>query len=680
MHTLQSTIRNPQSAIKRLLIANRGEIARRIMRTCREMGVSTVAVFAEPDRDALFVREADEAVALGGATPAESYLRIDAIIAAAQRTAADAVHPGYGFLAENASFARACTAAGLAFVGPSAEAIAAMGSKVEAKRRMQAAGVSVLPTVEVARQSSAELSAEAQRLGFPVLVKATAGGGGRGMRVVARAEELAEAVTAAGREAQAAFGDGAVFLEPYIEAPRHVEIQIFGDAHGNLLHLFERECSIQRRHQKIIEEAPSPAVGEALRAAMGDAAVRAGREIGYVGAGTVEFLLRADGQFFFLEVNTRLQVEHPVTECVTGLDLVRLQILVAQNEPLPAEALQPSLRGHAIEARLCAEDPREGFLPTSGTLHRFEIPQAAGVRVDAGVGDGAVISPYYDSLFAKVIAHAPTRAEAARRLAAALRRAKIHGPTTNRELLVRILEHEEFLAGQIDTHFLQRHDPATWSAPLVGRPDQRLYAAAAALAGQAHRRGGATVLHSIPSGWRNNASQLQRTKFVCGTNDGHSASIGADSIDIGYAFERGSLKLQIDDQDIAAARVGACTPDFVQLEIDGVQRTYEVARVLDTHYVDGPLGPSRLCEVPRFVAPADEVRAGSLVAPLPGVINEIRVRVGDAVAAGDVLLVIESMKSFYPVTAPTAGRVAAVRVEVSQHVAARGLLVVIEEE
>jgi acetyl-CoA carboxylase biotin carboxylase subunit len=654
--------------MKKLLIANRGEIARRIMRTCREMGISTVAVFSEPDRDALFVREADEAVALGGATPAESYLRIDAIIAAAQRTTADAVHPGYGFLAENADFARACTAAGLTFVGPSAEAIAAMGSKVEAKRRMQAAGVPVLPTVEVAKQPAAVLLAEAQNLGFPVLVKATAGGGGRGMRIVGRTDELAEAVTAAGREAQAAFGDGAVFLEPYVEAARHVEIQIFGDTHGNLVHLFERECSIQRRHQKIIEEAPSTAVDDALRAALGDAAVRAGKAIGYVGAGTVEFLLRADGQFFFLEVNTRLQVEHPVTEAVTGLDLVRLQLLVARNEPLPEVALHPTLLGHAIEARLCAEDPQQGFLPTSGTLHRFEIPEVAGVRVDSGVGDGSVISPYYDSLLAKVVAHAPTRAEAARLLAATLRRAKIHGPTTNRELLVRILEHEEFLAGKIDTHFLVRHDPTTLAAPLVNAQGERLHAVAAALAGQAQRRDTASVLRSIPSGWRNNASQFQNASF--------SGQWGRTPSVIGSSVTAFTYKLT---DRTWTPRVFECRLDRVDFEIDGIRRTYNVAQVWDTYFVDSPLGPSELREIPRFVVPQDEVRAGSLVAPLPGVINEIRVRVGDVVATGTVLLVIESMKSFYPVTAPTAGRVAEIRVGVAQHVEARSLLAVIEE-
>ena len=406
------------ATIRKLLIANRGEIASRIMRTARAMGIATVAVFSDADEDAPFVADADEAVRLPGNTPAETYLRSDLVVEAARRTGADAVHPGYGFLSENAEFARACGDAGLVFVGPSPRAIELMGSKLEAKRIMTEVGVPVLPTAVVdGAMTAAELAAAGESIGFPVLVKAAFGGGGRGMRVVEVPGDLAEAVGAAQREAAAAFGDGTTFLEPYLRAPRHVEVQILGDTHGTVTHLFERECSIQRRHQKIVEESPSPAVDDALRAEMCEAALGAGKAIGYVGAGTVEFVLDAQGRFFFLEVNTRLQVEHPVTEMITGLDLVELQLRVAQGEALPIEVLDATMSGHAIEARLYAEDVAAGFLPVSGTIDRLRVPAGDAVRIDTGYDDGSVVSPFYDSMLAKVIAWAPTRTVAALRLA-----------------------------------------------------------------------------------------------------------------------------------------------------------------------------------------------------------------------------------------------------------------------
>ncbi|HEX6676926.1 MAG TPA: biotin carboxylase N-terminal domain-containing protein, partial [Actinomycetes bacterium] len=474
--------------IAKLLVANRGEIASRVLRTCRAMGVATVAVFSDPDADAPFVAEADEAVALGGATPAESYLRGEAIIEAAERTGADAVHPGYGFLAENADFARACRKHGLTFVGPPPEAIAAMGDKLEAKRLAAAVGVPVLPGLEVTDLDEAGLRAVAEEVGWPVLVKAALGGGGVGMRLVREPGELAEAVAAARRQAGAAFGGDAVFLERYVERPRHVEVQILGDLEGRVVQLFERECSIQRRHQKLVEECPSPVVDAELRERLAAAAVAVGQAIGYVGAGTVEFLLTPEGEFWFLEVNTRIQVEHPVTEAVTGLDLVRLQLLVADGEPLPAEARRPTITGHAIEARLYAEDPRRDFLPAAGRLHRFRVEPRPGLRIDAGVRDGSVVGVHYDPLLAKVVAHAPTRAEAAGLLAAALATARIHGLVTNRDLLVRVLRHAAFLAGETDTHFLERHGVSELGAPLAGAEAERVSAAAAALAAQAARR------------------------------------------------------------------------------------------------------------------------------------------------------------------------------------------------
>ncbi len=655
-------------SINKILIANRGEIARRILRTCREMGIATVAVFSEADRDALFVLEADEAVPLGGLRPSESYLRIDAVLDAARKTASDAIHPGYGFLAENAAFARACQESDIRFIGPPADVIAAMGSKIEAKRRMLAADVPVLPSIEVSNQPADQVLRQAESWGWPLMIKASAGGGGRGMRVVRAKAELASLLEVARRESQAAFGDGALFVEPYLEAARHIEIQILGDTQGNVVHLFERECSIQRRHQKLIEESPSVALDDELRRALVNAALRAAREIGYVNAGTVEFLLGPDGRFYFLEVNTRLQVEHPVTECVTALDLVRLQILVAAGEPLPAEVHSATVRGHAIEARLCAEDPRQDYLPSAGKLHRFRFPAGTGIRVDSAIGETAVISPYYDSLLAKVIAHAPTRAEAARRLSRALAGAQIHGLRTNRELLVRTLEHPEFQSGRTDTHFLIRHDPIALAAPLGDDHAVRLHAAAAALASQAQGRREAKVLGTAPSGWRNNPSQFQQTRFQCDRGE----------ISVEYRFERDGPRLRIDGEQHADLKCERATPEQVRMSAAGIERTYDVHCVGETYYVDSPLGASVLVELPRFPTPKEETPAGSLVAPLPGIVSEVKVKKGDTVAAGDVVLVIDSMKVFHWIAAPLAGRITEIRVEAGNHVESGAVLAVIE--
>jgi acetyl-CoA carboxylase biotin carboxylase subunit len=656
------------SPINKILIANRGEIARRILRTCREMGIATVAVFSEADRDSLFVQEADEAVPLGGLRPSESYLRIDAVMDAARKTASDAIHPGYGFLAENAAFARACQEAGIRFIGPAADVIAAMGSKIEAKRRMQAADVPVLPSIEVTNQLADQVLRQAESLGWPLMIKASAGGGGRGMRVVRAAAEFASLLEVARQESQAAFGDGALFVEPYLETARHIEIQILGDTQGNVVHLFERECSIQRRHQKLIEESPSVALDDELRRALANAALRAAKEIGYVNAGTVEFLLAPDGRFYFLEVNTRLQVEHPVTECVTGLDLVRMQILVAAGEPLPAEVHSATVSGHAIEARVYAEDPRQDYLPSAGKLHRFRLPEVAGIRVDSAIDETAVISPYYDSLLAKVIAHAPTRAEAARRLSRALAGAQIHGLRTNRELLVRTLEHPEFQRGRTDTHFLIRNDLVALSAPLGDERALRLHAAAAALAAQAQRRREAKVLRTSPSGWRNNPSQFQRSRFRCDQTE----------ICVEYRFERDGLRLRIDGDQGPDVKCEAAKPERVRMSAAGIERTYHVHRVGDTFYIDSPLGASVLVELPRFPLPKEETAAGSLVAPLPGLVSEVKAKKGDSVAAGDVVLVIESMKVFHWIGAPLAGRIAEIRVEAGNHVESGAVLAVIE--
>ena len=661
----------PPKPIRKLLVANRGEIARRVMRTCRAMGISTVAVFSDPDRNEPFVVEADEAVSLGGATPAESYLRADAIVAAARATGADAVHPGYGFLSEDARFARACEDAGLTFVGPPADAIASMGSKLEAKRVAQRCDVPQLATREVRDATSATLDAAVRELGLPLLVKASAGGGGRGMRIVRSRAELDESLASARREAGSAFGDDTVFLEPYVESPRHVEIQIFADAHGNVVHLFERECSIQRRYQKIVEEAPSTALDDGLRARMGEAAVRLAREIGYRGAGTVEFLLAPDGRFFFLEVNTRLQVEHPVTECVTGLDLVRLQIEVAEGRALPAAALAPRRDGHAIEVRLYAEVASEdGLRPATGTVHRLRFDEQPGLRVDAGVTDGSVVGVHYDPMLAKVIAHAPTRTEAARVLARALRRMRLHGVGNNRDLLIGILEHDEFLAGATDTHFLERHSPASLAAAARDAAGERILAVAAALAGQAAHRAEARVLRTIPSGWRNVAAAPMRVELAADER----------TYAVAYRIARGGLEVSVDGERVEGIALREATPSRVVLEAASVVRRFDVERAGDTVFVDGVAGNAAFRELPRHPGGEVELAPGSLVAPMPGIVLRVNVAVGDAVAAKDELLVLEAMKMEHRITAPVAGTVAAVHVAAGDNVAAGTPLIVLAAE
>lgn len=652
--------------MNKVLIANRGEIARRIMATCRRLGIETVAVFSDFDRHSRFVFEAGEAVPLGGQTAAESYLRIDALLEAARRTNADAVHPGYGFLAESAEFAAACRDAGLIFIGPSADTISAMGSKIESKRLMIEAGVPVVPSLGIEDIPQADLPVAAETLGWPLLVKASAGGGGKGMRLVESGEGLEAAIQAARREAGASFGDDTVYLEAYVPAPRHVEVQIVGDRHGRVVHLYERECSIQRRYQKIIEESPSPGLSANLREAILAAAVTAGEAIGYEGAGTVEFLVGPDGRFFFLEMNTRLQVEHPVTEAVTGLDLVQMQIDVARGDHLPDQAAIPPSTGHAIEARLYAEDPLNDFLPATGTLHQFRIPRE-GVRVDAGVFDGVEIGIHYDPMLAKVIAHGRTRAEAARRLAEALGGAVIHGVQTNRALLVRVLRHPEFLAGTIDTHFLQRHSPAQLGAPLTDEADGGIHALAAALADQASRRQAAEALGAAPTGWRNNPSQMQEVSF----------KRGGEVIDVGYRIARGAIEARIMDRDVAVSRVDA-RPDHVEMTVDGVHRRYQVSRAGGRHFVDSALGSTDFVEIDRFPPTEEEAVPGSLTAPMPGMVSRVDVTVGDAVAAGDLLLVLEAMKMEHNVLAPLAGTVTELLAAEGEQVEAGRVLAVID--
>jgi propionyl-CoA carboxylase alpha chain len=637
--------------ISRLLVANRGEIASRVFRTCRRLGIETVAVHSEADAHLPFVREADAAVLLPGNAPAETYLRIDLILEAARRTGADAIHPGYGFLSENAEFAHAVIDAELTWVGPDPKSIEQMGSKIEAKRLMRAAGVPVLDSIAVEDAAEAHL---------PLLVKASAGGGGRGMRVVRSLADLAGEVEKAEAEAASAFGDGTVFVEPYVERGRHVEVQVWGDAEGTISVLGERDCSIQRRHQKVVEEAPAPRLPRATRTALHEAAGAAAEVIGYRGAGTVEFLYDEQrDEFFFLEMNTRLQVEHPVTELVTGLDLVELQVKAAEGGP---QQVQVDPVGHAIEVRLYAEDPAAGFQPQSGLLTRFEIPELDGIRVDAGFESGSEVSTHYDAMLAKVIAHAPTREQAARRLAGALSTAKIHGVVTNRDLLVRILRDPSFVAGEVSTAFLERPLPVGPSEAARGVSEAAV-AAAIALAERA--RGARTVQRGIPVAWRNVVSQPQRTEFEVPTSSTTETVEWLGTRD-GYV---------VDGHSVVRA-----SSTSVTLDTDGVRTSYDVAVNGDAVDVDSPHGHVALRKLPRFVDPADAVASGSLLAPMPGTVVKVLVEQGAEVAAGDAVLVLEAMKMQHTVSAPHAGTVAEITIQPGTQVAAGEVLAVVEGE
>lgn len=651
-------------AISKILVANRGEIARRVFRTCREMEIATVAVYSDPDVGEPHALEADEAVRLPGATPGETYLNAKTVIDAAITTEADAIHPGYGFLSENADFARMVAEAGLTWIGPPPDAIEVMGSKIASKQLMSEADVPTLPSIELAGLSARKSAA--MSIGYPILVKASAGGGGKGMRIVKDPDDLLNAIEAAKREAAGAFGDDTLFLEKYLQAARHIEIQVFADTHGNVVSLFERECSIQRRHQKIIEESPSVALDDRSRKEMGKTAIVAAKAVDYVGAGTVEFLFQ-DGSFFFLEMNTRLQVEHPVTEMVTGLDLVRLQIEVAQGSPLPPEALSPEMRGHAIEARLYAEDPLNEFLPVTGTMHRFAFSdQTDGLRVDSGIENGSEVSVHYDPMLAKVIASGSTRQEAIGRLATALRGAHIHGPKTNRDLLVRVVESEQFADGETDTHFLDRHDIEKLAAPLLNEEEERLAAIAAALADQAERRRLSNVLGTIPSGWRNSGSQPQRSSYT-GPQGEH---------DIRYTMS-GNLTAIDGQQDFDLI---SCTPHEVEFTVDEIHYHFEVARYGQIRFVDSDLGSTRLDLQSRFPKASTDEAVGSLHAPMPGKVIRVDVMEGDIVKAGQVLLVLEAMKMEHAIKAPLAGRITEINCRAGDQVEADLVLVVVSEE
>ncbi len=660
---------------EKVLVANRGEIARRAFAGCRALGLATVAIHSDADADAPFVAEADEAVPLGGTSAAESYLDVDKVIAAAERTGADAVHPGYGFLAENAGFAERVLAAGLTWIGPPPGAIEAMGSKVRARALMEEAGVPIVPGHELGE--GADVAAAAAEVGFPLLVKASAGGGGKGMRPVSGPDELESAVAGARREAEAAFGDATVFLERHLQRPRHIEIQVLADA-DRTVSLGERECSVQRRHQKVLEEAPSVAVSPELRERLGAAAVAAAEAVGYSGAGTVEFLLDEGGDFFFLEMNTRLQVEHPVTEMVLGLDLVAEQLRIAAGEPMSARAREPRIDGHAIEVRLYAEDAEAGFLPQTGTVERIEVPGAepfavpsagsrAALRLDSGVEDGSVVGSAYDPMLAKVIAWAPDRETAAARLSKALLDAELDGLVTNRDFLVRLLRSEPYLSGATDTGLLDRE--STLGLALVDPAAEPGYAAAAALAAMAERRAGATVLAFAPPGYRNNFSEPQRISFAGG--DG-------EPIEVAYALRRGDPEIVVAGAELDAPRIHSAAPDLVDLEIGGVRRRYRVRRSAGIHHVNGPAGQASLSELPRYPGSEDALAEGAMVAPMPGKVIRLAVAEGATVEPGDVIIVLEAMKMEHELTAPGAGTVSSLVVSEGDQVEAGTPLAVID--
>jgi len=660
--------------ISRVLVANRGEIALRIIRTAHALGMTTVLVHSDADADHPAARHADLAVRLPGNAPSETYLDVAAIIDAARRTGAQAVHPGYGFLSERPDAARAIIDAGLIWVGPPPEAIAAMGSKIASKQLMRAAGVPVLPDAVlqgVDLDDAAAIEAVAAQVGTPLLVKASAGGGGRGMRRVDHLTDAFGAVSAARHEAAAAFGDGTVFLERYVTDGRHVEIQVMADAHGRVVSLHERDCSVQRRHQKIVEEAPSPVVDADLRARMGTAAVAAARAVGYQGAGTVEFLLDDDGTFAFLEMNTRLQVEHPVTEAVLDLDLVALQFAVAQGHPLPEtlESVQPS--GHAIEVRLYAEDPSNQYRPSTGRVEAFHIPDLPGLRVDSGVESGTVVSPHYDPMLAKVIAHGTDRHAAIRLLRRALGESVILGITTNRAQLLEVLDHPEFVAGVATTAFLDRHDCRGQSASADEGPTLAL--AAVALADQALSRSRATALVGFPSGWRNHPSAPQERRY-------RRTSDGVEHV-VQYRLDRWgrTSSVEVDGRRLDATHLASADSGSVRWQTAGITSTWSVARVGDLRHVHGGTGvPLTLEALLRLPQPAAAGTAGSLAAPMPGSVLRVRVGVGDRVEPGQVVLVLEAMKMEHEVHCPEAGRVSEVLVEPGNQVDAGQILLVVE--
>ena len=656
---------------KKILIANRGEIACRVAATARRMAIRTVAVYSDADAQAKHVRACDESVHIGGSAPKDSYLRWEKILEAALATGAEAIHPGYGFLSENEAFAQACADAGVVFIGPSPSAIKAMGLKAESKQLMEKAGVPLVPGYHGHDQNPALLQREADRIGYPVLIKASAGGGGKGMRAVDKSEDFAAALASCQREAINSFGDDAVLIEKYVQRPRHIEIQVFGDTFGNVVYLFERDCSVQRRHQKVLEEAPAPGLSEAMRQQMGAAAVAAARAVDYVGAGTVEFIveqrgeLQADGtstgamQFFFMEMNTRLQVEHPVTEAITGLDLVEWQLLVASGKPLPLQQQDLRIQGHAIEARICAENPDNGFLPATGTLRVYRKPpatafertdmggQGVAVRIDDGVREGDVISPFYDSMIAKVIVHGATRAEALARLDAALAQTHIVGLATNVQFLRGVLRTESFATAQLDTALIERERAVLFNQERLGLP----LVVAASIARQLLAEAPSAIApepFARRDGFRSHGEHRRRFDFQF-----HGE--GARAL---LTYRRdGSLRLEVGGVE-GSLVVGRLPTGEFELTFDGRRETVRVEQSGATVHVFSARGASSIVLVDRLShAGETQVEGGRLTAPMPGKVVSFSVKAGDQVTRGQPLAVMEAMKMEHVIAAPVDGTV-----------------------
>lgn len=650
-----------------LLIANRGEIACRVAHTARLMGLRTVAVYSDADAAALHVASCDEAYPIGAASPRESYLRADRILNAATKAKAGAIHPGYGFLSENAEFAEGCAKAGIVFVGPPASAIRAMGGKSEAKALMVKAGVPVVPGYHGVVQDADVLAAEAAKIGYPVLIKASAGGGGKGMRVVRAAAEFAEELAGAQREAQSAFGDARVLIEKYLERPRHIEVQVFCDAHGNGVYLFERDCSLQRRHQKVIEEAPAPGMSEVRRKSMGEAALRAAQAVGYVGAGTVEFIADEGGEFYFMEMNTRLQVEHPVTEAITGLDLVEWQIRVARGEKLPLTQADLRIDGHAFEARLYAEDPSRDFLPSTGKLHRLSFP-TAGARIDAGVREGDDVSIHYDPMIAKLIVHGRDRATALAKLASALDRVRIVGPANNVAFLARVARHPAFMAGEIDTGFIARYKNVL--VPAATAPDDTAMALAVLAMLRAREDAAIAAAPGSPwtrvPGWRLNGDAHDEIAFKNGP-----------AVRVHY---RGRMGYILDLPGGSVAATATLSPDGKLVAmLDGQKVEADIVRRgLDIVVFRGAESATLTVIDALAAAEAQGGAGGKLIAPMPGKIVSVAVADGQKVTKGQKLIVLEAMKMEHTIVAPSDGTVMRVRFKPGEQTAEGEELVVFE--
>ncbi|MEZ4776330.1 MAG: acetyl-CoA carboxylase biotin carboxylase subunit [Bacteroidia bacterium] len=641
-----------------ILIANRGEIASRIIRTCRKMGIRSIAVYSEADQSAPFVEAADSAFMIGGSLPSASYLNQDKIIETAKRAGADAIHPGYGFLAENAGFARKCRDAGLIFIGPHTAAIEKMGLKSEAKKLMAAMGVPVIPGYQGEDQSEERLRKEALSIGFPLLLKATAGGGGRGMRLVEAENELAAAISAAKREAEGAFGNDELIIEKYFPSARHIEFQIMGDQHGHIIHLLERECTIQRRYQKIVEESPSPVLSPELRQKMGEAALTAAKAINYDNAGTVEFILTPENLFYFLEVNTRLQVEHPVTEAILGLDLVEMQIEVAAGQPLRLNQSEIQSQGYAIETRLCAEDMTQDFLPVTGKILRWSVPGLEGLRIETAVQTGSEVSAFYDSMIAKIIIHAPNRQTAHRKMAYALRHMLCLGIPTNQDFLLAILQDQNFQKGNYDTHFLQ-NQLASKTFPHSHKYRLTHAAIAASLYEWHHKENRRTILPHIPSGWRNSFYQHQEMHF----------SAAEEKIFLKYRYLGERLFEFLTEARIFAVKWIGGDEERVHFECEEERFSFELAKSGEDFFLfHETFGNNTLRLADRFPVKENESVSGGYIAPMPAQVVRVIVSEGQRVHEGEPLMVLSSMKMEHTLYAKSSGTITAVYIEEGQYI------------